>query len=101
MGNRLDLHSKLIEILGSEYVYYQPSENTKMHYPAIRYCRSDIRNNFAGDDVYRQSHFYELTVLDRNPDSEIVERLSKLPRIRFNRHYRSEGLNHDVFTIYY
>ena len=101
MGNRSELHSKLIEVLGSSNVYYQPPENLKMKYPAIRYCKSDIRNNFAGDDVYRQSHFYELTVLDTNPDSEIVERLSKLPKIRFNRHYSSDGLNHDVFTIYY
>lgn len=84
-----------------DHVYYQPPESIKMNYPAIRYTRSDIRNTFATDNVYKQSHFYEVTVIDYDPDSVIVEKISKLPKVRFNRHYTSEGLNHDVFTIYY
>ncbi len=82
-------------------VYYQPPEKLKMNYPAIRYKRSDIRNTFAADNVYKQSHFYEITVIDYDPDSFIVEQISKLPKIKFDRHYESDGLNHDVFTIYY
>ena len=48
-----------------------------------------------------QSFAYEITVIDENPDSEIVKRISMLPKCRFNRHYVSDNLNHDTFTIYY
>lgn len=103
MANLIDKQQELQTLfLGMcEHVYYQPPESIKMQYPAIRYTRSDIRNTFAADTVYRQSHFYEVTVIDHDPDSVIVEQISKLPKVRFNRHYTSEGLNHDVFTIYY
>ena len=99
MNNRLELHSLLKGFVDN--VYFQPPENLKLIYPAIVYSMSDIRNTFAGDDVYKQSRFYELTVIDKNPDSEIVEKISKLPKIRFNRHFKSDNLNHYVFTFYY
>lgn len=100
MANRPDLQTMLEELLGSRNVYYQPPASVKMKYPAIVYSRSDIDNRFANDSVYIQSHFYELTVIDDDPDSEIVEKVSKLPACRFNRHFTSDNLNHDVFTIY-
>lgn len=103
MASLIDKQQELQSLFLSicEHVYYQPPESIKMQYPAIRYTRSDIRNTFAADNVYRQSNFYEVTVIGYDPDSEIVEKVSKLPKVKFNRHYTSEGLNHDVFTIYY
>lgn len=101
MDDRLELHEKLVEILGSRNVYYQPPESIKLNYPAIVYSRDNIRNTFANNEVYKQSHFYELTVIDYDPDSEIVSKLSELPGIKFNRHFTKDNLNHDVFTIYY
>ena len=101
MASRLDLQTKLEELLGSKNVYYQPPASVRMHYPAIVYSRSGIDNDFADDSVYIQSHFYELTVIDEDPDSRIVDAVSKLPTCRFNRHFTLDNLNHDTFTIYY
>lgn len=101
MNNRLDLHKALVEILGSTNVYFQTPENIQMKYPAIRYSRSSIKNRFANDDVYSQNNMYEVIVIDKNPDSEIVHKLSKMRGCRFTRHYAADGLNHDVFTINY
>lgn len=101
MNNRLELHEKLCGILGSRNVYYQPPESVKMKYPAIVYSRSNISNRHANDSVYMQSPAYEVMVIDKNPDSEIVNRLSKLPYCSFNRHYEHDNLNHDVFTLYF
>lgn len=101
MASRLELQAKLEEILGSRNVYFQPPESLKMSYPAIRYVRVPIRNEFADDSVYMQYQRYELTLIDHDPDSEFVSVLSKLPTCRHDRHYHSSGLNHDVFTIYY
>ena len=101
MANRLDLQAELEELLGSRNVYFQPPASVRINYPAIVYTRSDIDNAFADDSVYMQSHFYEVTVIDEDPDSKIVDDVSKLPTCRFSRHFTSENLNHDTFIIYY
>lgn len=101
MANRLDLQAELEELLGSRNVYFQPPASVRINYPAIVYTRSDIDNIFADDSVYMQSHFYEVTVIDEDPDSKIVDAVSKLPTCRFSRHFTSENLNHDTFIIYY
>lgn len=101
MARRLELHEVLCNVLGSRNVYYQPPASVKMQYPAIVYSRKDIYNRHADDDVYKQDHAYDITVIDQNPDSLIVEEISRLPKCRFDRHYTADNLNHDVFTIYY
>ena len=101
MGSRLELQNLLESILGSRNVYYQPPESIKIKYPAIIYSRNNIDNNFADDIVYMQNHTYQIIVIDANPDSEIINKISKLPMCRYDRHYTSDNLNHDVFTLYY
>lgn len=101
MHHRLEFHEILCEILGTRHVYFQPPENVRMEYPAIKYSRNDIENTFAENSVYKQDHEYEVVVIDKDPDSEIITAVSKLPMCRFVRHYEADGLNHDVFTIYY
>ena len=101
MGSRLELQTLLEDILGSRNVYYQPPASVQMRYPAIRYSREDIDNTFADDDVYKQDNAYQLIVIDEDPDSEIVQKISRLKRCRFQRHYTADNLNHDVFTLFY
>ena len=100
-ASRLKLHEMLCDILGSRNVYYQPPESIKMQYPAIIYSRSGIDNVYANNGVYAQSNSYEVIVVDEDPDSEIVDKVSRLQACRFVRHYTADNLNHDVFTIYY
>nr|DAF18934.1 MAG TPA: tail completion protein [Caudoviricetes sp.] len=101
MNSRLELHEVLCGVLGNRNAYFQPPSNIKMKYPAIIYKRDDIINSQANNEVYKQAKKYQLIVIDQNPDSEIVQKISKLSRIRYDRHYVSDGLNHDVFTIFY
>lgn len=101
MATRINLQNVLEELLGSRNVYYQPPESLKMNYPAIVYARKTIDNSYANNSVYKQNYAYEITVIDKNPDSEIVNKVSKLPTCRFDRHFKSDNLNHDVFTLYY
>lgn len=101
MATRIDLQNVLEELLGSRNVYYQPPESLKMSYPAIVYSRKAIDNSYANNSVYKQNYAYEITVIDKNPDSEIVNKVSKLTTCRFDRHFKSDNLNHDVFTLYY
>lgn len=101
MNKRLELHELLCEVLGSRNVYFQPPESVKMRYPAIVYSRNRIENTSADNTVYKQDVSYKITVIDQDPDSEIVERVSAIPGIMYDRPYVSNNLNHDVFTLFY
>ena len=100
MVSRLELHELLLDILGSNEVYYQPPASVQMTYPAIVYSRKDIDNYHADNGVYMQFTGYEITVIDRNPDSEYVIAVSKLSGCRYDRHFTKDNLNHDVFVLY-
>lgn len=101
MANRLDLHEIFCEILGTRQVYFQPPESVKMKYDAIRYSRKRIENVHADNSVYNQRDCYEVVVIYEDPDSKIPRKISKLPLCSFDRNYRADNMNHDVFTIYY
>lgn len=104
MDKRLELDALLRKVMkgvsGVENVYFQPPENLLLKYPAIIYSRSDIHNRPADDMVYSQFTFYDLTVIDKNPDSLLVYAVASLPRCKFGRHYKSDNLNHDTFAIF-
>lgn len=99
--NREQLHEFLKSMIGNDHVYYQPPESLKLKYPAIVYSMSDIKNIFADDGVYCRHNEYEVIVIDKDPESEAVNRLSLQPFCRFDRHYISDNLNHSVFSIFY
>lgn len=101
MSSRLDLHTILCEILGSRNVYFQPPSSVRMQYPAIVYSRKDIEKRSADDMPYRNLPSYEVILVDKNPDSQFVEKILDLPYCSYDRHYESDNLNHDVFTIYH
>lgn len=100
MDRRAELGKIFREILGNGNVYFQPPSNTQMRYPAIRYERSEIAIKHADNNNYNRRIRYTVTVIDSDPDSEIVNRVSMLPYCYFDRHYVQDNLNHDVFEIY-
>lgn len=90
-----------IAIESKRHVYFQPPENFKMVYPCIVYERSGIDARFANDAPYSHMKSYTITVIDKNPDTLIPDKVAMLPMCRFDRHFVSDNLNHDVFKIYY
>ena len=82
-------------------MYYQPPSSIRMSYPAIVYSRNNIDNYHADNSIYKQEKSYNIIVIDEDPDSDIVDKISKLPKCRFNSHYVSDNLNHDSFTLYF
>ena len=107
MGRRIDLQMKLAELmapyaqLGLSCVYYQPPASVKLVYPCIIYTLDKIDTRHADNNPYIQKERYSLTVIDRDPDSEVMELVKKLPMCTFDRHYTADNLHHFVFTIYY
>lgn len=98
---RLKIQALLEELLGSGNVYYQPPPNTKMQYPCIVYGRSYEKSQFAANNPYIVTKRYTVTVIDRNPDSEIPDKIAALPMCRFQRFFTADNLNHDVFDLYF
>ena len=101
MGTRLELQTLLEGILGNRNVYYQPPETVKLSYPCIIYKRNNIETVFANDRPYQNHVRYEIKLIDRNPDSAILDKLLNLPRCAYERSYTGDNLNHDVFNLYY
>lgn len=101
MGNRLELQTKLEELLSSRHVYYQPPESLKMEYPAIKYSKSKIESRHANDKKYSKFTRYEIIVIDRKPDNPIIQKILEMPYSSYDRYYAAENLNHDVINLYF
>lgn len=99
---RRRLHQELIDILGSDNVYFQPSGTTKMSYPCIRYSRDRGRHMNADNKTYIYRQAYQIMYIDQNPENTIVDKLIEhFAEISYNRHYVADNLNHDVLVLYY
>lgn len=102
MAQRRSELQELLELtLGSNQVYFQPPSNITMKYPAIIYERDYRWAVYAGNLAYADKMRYLVTVIDRNPDSLVPEKLFRLPLCQFSRHFVVDGLNHDAYTLYF
>lgn len=102
MADRLELHEELCKLLGSRNVYFQPPESVKLNYPCIVYSRSGFNNRKANNKVYMSNKQYEIIVIERDPDSNLVDDiLNHFPLCSFDRPYTSDNLYHNVLTLYY
>lgn len=101
MGQRLALHQILKDILESDNVYFQPPPTVKLNYPCIIYRRSDIKTVFANDNPYSTNKRYQVTVIDADPDSLIPDKVGRLAKCLFDRHFTANNLNHDVYDLYF
>ena len=100
-SKRIELQILLEELLGSRNVYFQPPTSIQMKYPAIVYVLSDMDTRHANNQVYKIDHVYDITVIEKNPDSEIPDKIMALPKCRFSRKFTSDNLHHSVFKLFY
>lgn len=98
---RLQLHNVLVGILGTTQVYFQPPESLRIDYPCIIYKRDYIDTVFADNSVYSRKKRYQVTIIDRDPDSDIPDKVAQLPLCLFDRFFVADNLNHDVYNIYF
>lgn len=101
-ARRLLLQELLEGVVGpGNTVYFQPPSGHLMAYPCIVYKRDDAETQFADNTHYRYTQRYQVTVIDRDPDSPIPARVASLPLCRFDRHYTADDLNHDVYNLFF
>ncbi len=108
------LRGLLVEVIGKENatyrdeegklkykVYFQPGENIIIQYPCIIYERKTGDTQFADNKPYIFMRQYSVTVVDKNPDSRIPDRIALLPLCKSDRDYIAKNLNHYAFNLYY
>ena len=102
MNRRLELQTKLEEIIGNSNVYFQPPASVHLVYPCVVYTIGDGDVKRANDSIYQYVNSYTLTFIYKQPNIDIIEKvLKEFQMCRFDTAYCSENLNHYVFTVYY
>ena len=101
MATRLELQTRLEEILGSRNVYYQPPENTKMNYDAIVYSFKGLNSTYADDEMYSKRKRYDVIYIARRPDGEVIDKILELPYCSLGTPYTADNLHHYPFTLYF
>lgn len=102
MDNRLLLHDKLVEILRSPNVYYQPPANFKLSYPCVTYNPSvgDIKK--ASNKIYSYTNKYEVTWIFKSSKDDIIQTmLTTFPYCTIDRIFVYDKLYHYTFVLYY
>lgn len=72
-----------------------------MVYPCIIYKRDDLDLVRANNATYAINVRYQVTYIDRKPDSLVPGILGRLPLCGYDRNYVADNLHHDVFNLYY
>lgn len=98
---RRDLQTIFEDLLGTRNVYFQPPTNVTMSYPAIVYNRDYRAVQFADNQPYFGTTRYQVTVIDRDPDSPIPDKVASLPMTTYVRHFVVDQLNHDIYDVYF
>jgi hypothetical protein len=102
LQKRLDAQTRLQTVSGlpEAQVHFQPPTGHTIGSPAIIFSRDREAKQFADNLPYRSAMGYTVTVIHKDPDNEIRSKIAAMPYCRFNRWFASDGLNHDVFTIF-
>lgn len=99
MAPRDDLQTLLETI--APHVYFQPPIDLNIEYPCIIYALEARKSEFADNKPYHNTKRYAVTIIDRDPDSEIPDQVAGLPMNTFNRFFTANGLNHHVYDLYF
>lgn len=81
-------------------VYYQPPEEIKLDYPAILFEKTGGEYSFANNKVNSKAAKFKVTVIYKDPNFEYEESMSHIRYCSPDTSFRTEGLYHDVYTVY-
>lgn len=98
---RHQLHDLLVSVLGSSNVYYQPPPDARMEYPCIVYKWDHSNTQFADNTPYRRAKRWQITHIDRDPDSDVPDKIAELPMCMHHRTFATRSLNHTVFDMFF
>jgi hypothetical protein len=81
---------------------YVQAPTQGLQYPCIMIERGlPSAAQHADNKLYLFKKAYTITVMDRAPDSPIPDLVEGLQDTRFDRFFRTDGLNHFVFQMFF
>lgn len=95
------LEDAMSDVGYTPHVYYQPPESIKLIYPCIVYSRDRFDTRYANNHIYKDMVQYNVTVMDKDPESPLVQRLRDLTYCEMANEFTTENLHHFVFTLYH
>ncbi len=99
-SQREKLHEILVGICGN--AYFQPPSNIVMKYPCVVYDKSDEDTVYANNKRYKKTSVYNLTVMDRDPESTLTDTLiDTFDYCGYNTSYVSDNIHQTSLTLYY
>lgn len=100
MVSRLDLHNELLLLCPN--VYFQPPASITMKYPCIVYNMYNKMRLYGSNAIHVTKQEYRVTVIDKNPDSDIANQVEKnLQYCGIDQYFTVDNLNHTVLSLYY
>ena len=99
--DRLALHKKLVDILGSTNVYYQEPPNTGMKYPYILYSFNSIIVDKADNKPYILTGNWTITHMFKKISDDTIkyDMLNEFLGISFDRRIKTGGVYNDYYTL--
>ena len=82
-------------------MYFQPPSTVRMVYPAIVYGVENIDNAYANNGVYLSKKSYSITLINKDPDSELIDKINNLPTARYSTQFVKDNLYHTIFSLSY
>lgn len=99
--DRLVLHQKLVDILGSSNVYFQEPPSTAMKYPCILYSFNTVNMRKADNKPYIMTGNWTITHMYKKVSNDTIRdtMLESFLGISFDRRIKSDGVYNDYYTL--
>lgn len=81
--------------------YFQKPGKLGLEYPCVLYNRDRSKVEHADNLKFFLKKRWTVTVMDRNPDSDIPDLIEALPWSELDRTFVADTVNHWVFTLFY
>jgi hypothetical protein len=102
MGTRLQLQTLLEGLLpAGKKAWFQPPASVELTYPTIIYSHDDNYVIHSNNFPYAIEKRYQVTVIDEDPDSQLVDKLAAFPKCAMSRKFTADELNHTIFDLYF
>lgn len=101
--SRIELHSWLEELLGSDHVYFQPPESQQLEYPCIVYNLASQYPIHADDKMFLKKDKYviKLICFALDYDGDLRANLEAGLQKPLTQVYARDELYHCIYELYY
>lgn len=73
-----------------------------MVYPCIVYKKTNKMRHYGNNIIYLSQTEYQITVIDKNPDSTIADVMeTQFEHCIIDQYFTMDNLNHTTLTLYY